>query len=111
MQFTKANLKLKYVTGIISFNFYTNIVEKIHSVKNRWKNETNGQKKIFFSLTTNYIWMEEPLHHFDLKHYSFGSLINQETFGNATLSIVRFNFQCVGIVPSNEVVTGCNMLT
>ena len=39
---------------------------EIHSVINRWKNETNGQKK--FSLTTYCIWMEEPIHHFDLKH-------------------------------------------
>ena len=48
------------------FNFWTNKVE-IHSVINRWKNETNGQKNKF-SLTTYCIWMEEPIHHFDLKH-------------------------------------------
>ena len=47
------------------FNFWTNKVE-IRSVINRWKSETNGQKK--FSLTTYYIWMEEPIHHFDFKH-------------------------------------------
>ena len=41
---------------------------EIHSVINRWKNETNGQKKKKFSLTTYCIWMEEPIHHFDLKH-------------------------------------------
>ena len=40
---------------------------EIQSVINRWKNETNGQKKKF-SLTTYCIWMEEPIHHFDLKH-------------------------------------------
>ena len=42
---------------------------EIHRVINRRKNETNGQKK--FSLTTYCIWMEEPIHHFDLKHLQF----------------------------------------